>query len=94
MADKHSAPGYSMGTSKKAEFATINGFPGPGSYSNLPSIKSERFDKKYHCFTIRMPKQKRFQSYETFAPGPGAYTYKPNVRKNHKLERSYSKCFY
>lgn len=47
MADKFSAPGYSMGTSKKAEFAKINGVPGPGSYTYLPSIKSERSDKKY-----------------------------------------------
>lgn len=36
MTDKHSAPAYTMGTSKKTEFAKANGLPGPGAY-NLAS---------------------------------------------------------
>lgn len=38
MVDKPSAPGYSMGASKKAEFAVVNGVPGPGTYQAFPPI--------------------------------------------------------
>lgn len=73
MADKTSAPSYSMGGIKKLGGIKDNGQPGPGHYETISSIKTNNSHDKYNVFYGRLPKGKRFGDYDTVVPGPGTY---------------------
>jgi hypothetical protein len=42
MADKSSAPSYSISGNKKSNILNGNGLPGPGAYNTLPSLKTDK----------------------------------------------------